>query len=437
MKLKPAEIRARLNSTYWFVPVLMTFAAVAAVFAAVLLDRRLVLEDGWLRFLYPSSLEGARALLSSATGSMITVVSVTFSVTVVALTVASQHFGPRLLDNFMRETGSKIVLGILIGTFVYCAALLSAIGETSAAPFVPGVALVGAVALLAISVGALIYFVHHVAHSIQLPHIVDRIGGELEASILRAFATNPGRDQGPTAAEPDDVALVASTGNGYIQRIDERRLARIAERADARVWIRRCPGDFVIPGAALAAVAPARAMDSRFRKAATDAYILGPNRTTWQDPAFSVDKLVEVALRALSPAINEPFTAIACIDQLGRGLSRAATCAPRSPVHCDAAGRPRVYVPRHTFPTLLDAAFDPIRIFAGSNPAIYDRLLATIRMLAPCTESPEQLDALRQHARRCHDAALEGLTSRDDRARVGVALRAATDACDTVRTPQV
>jgi uncharacterized membrane protein len=400
MKLTSSEVWFRLRGTYWFVPLVITVGCAAAAMGAVLLQPALPGATGrWLAFLYPGTVEGAHALLASVTSSIITVVSVTFSITVLALTVAAQHFGPRLMDTFMRDEGSKTVLGIFIGTFVYCVLLMSVVDGREPGATVPAAALSGAVLLVVASVGALIYFVHHVAASLQVTEIAERLGRDLEREVLTVYGPGPA---GPAAEAPPgtpaDAAAVPALVDGYIQRIDEEGLVALAQAAGCTMWIRRGAGDFVIAGTTLVDVSPAPAPDGEFTERVNALFVVGVDRTAWQDPEFTVSKLVEVALRALSPAVNEPFTALTCIDRLGQGLARAAAHPSPGLVRRDAGGAIRLVLRRERFPALLGAAFDQIRIFAGPNPEIYVRLLDTLGMLSEVTTDPGHLAALSAQA---------------------------------------
>lgn len=384
MGLRPSEIVSRLNSSYWFVPLIVTLAGVLLALVLLLLDSRFPLDSGGpLAVLRPSSAEGARALLSAVIGAMITAISVTFSVTIVALTVAAQHFGPRVLNSFVRQTSAQVVLGTFLATFAYSVLALGAIRGTGTGDDadVPALAVSGAVLLVVISIGALIYYVHHISTTLQI--------GELAAAIVADLRDVVSRGERPSAAAPidsvtdipdppPDASPVAALESGYVQRIDYDSIVAVAAERNAVVWIRREPGAFVVAGTPLALVHPAHACDEVLSTACQRAYLVGRDRTFWHDPEFAVNQLVEIALRALSPGINEPFTAITCIDRLTEGLALIATAPQPEPRRVDRAGRVRIWVRPQTFSRLLRAAFDPIRISAGTNPAIHARLLDSV-----------------------------------------------------------
>ena len=387
MRLHPSEILSRLNASYWFVPLLVTLAGVALAIGLMLLDATVSLDPSSpLALLRPSSADGARALLSAVIGAMITAISVTFSVTIVALTVAAQHFGPRVLNSFVRQTSAQVVLGTFLATFVYAVLALGGIRGTGPDAEVPQLTVSGAVVLVIVSIGALIYYVHHVSTTLQIGELAAAIAADFRGAVacvdLRGRGANG--DESPEIPEaPGDAGAVPAVESGYVQRIDYKALAQLARERDATIWVQRAPGAFVIPGTPLAVVAPPRRDDDILNSRVRHAFVIGTDRTLWHDPDFAVQQLVEIALRALSPGVNEPFTATTCIDRLAEGLACAAAAPPAQSAWCDDTGRQRVFVQPQRFATLLQAAFNPIRIYAGQNPAVYGRLLESLAALAP------------------------------------------------------
>lgn len=403
----PLAIWQRLRSTYWFVPSLMTLAAVGLAVLMVSIDRRT--GSGWLTaWLYSGGADGARGLLSAVAGSTITVVSLTFSVTIVALTVTAQHFGPRLLNNFMRDVAAQVVLGAFIGTFGYCLMVLRTVqgpgdGRT---PFVPHLAVTVAVILTLMSVATLIYFIHHISASMQVSTITTSISRDLRHAIERLYPAPVGRpgdidaeaDGRGLPAPPPSALQVLADGSGYVQQIEADSLMALARTHDVIVWLEARPGAFVVAGMPLARVAPAPDDARDFAEKLNEAFLLGPDRTSQQDAAFAVQQLVEVALHALSPGINEPFTAITCIDRLGQGLSLLAGRRMPPAGRADEAGALRVVAAPQTFEELLGEAFTPIIVYAGRNPAISERLFRTLAILAGAAHRPGDLAALRVQA---------------------------------------
>lgn len=417
MRSRAGEAWAVLGGTYWFVPSLLTVAALGLCAALVYLDHTAPLQpSGAIAFFFPTSLEGARALLSAVVSSMMTVAAVTFSVTIVALTVASQHYGPRLLNSFMQDRTVQIVLGTLIGTFAYSVVVLGSVRGDRGEPL--HWATMGTVILVAGSVGALILYVHHASTLLQASSVVLQISRQLQEGVQLQFPERQADRSGPAAVPVSQVrgaARVASTGSGYIQRVDEPGIAQLAQAHGAVVRVLRGPGKFVERGVAIATVHPAGVGDATFARKLNALFVLGRDRTSRHDVEFAAKQLVEIALRGLSPGMNEPFTAILCIDRLGEGLSAVASRGRQATTVASAEGEARLVMPRETFETLLRASFDPVRIFAGPNPAIYARLLDAIARIAEVADRDDDRQALRHQADLILSASSRELSEDDDR----------------------
>jgi uncharacterized membrane protein len=391
----------RVRSTYWFLPALMTVAAVFLSLLLTAVDRSVREVPAWLGWAYGGGAEGARALLSAVAGSMITVVSVTFSVMVVALTVSSQHFGPRLLRSFMRDRPAQLVLGTFTGTFAYCLMVLRTVqgddGE-SYEPFIPHFAVSGAVVLALAAVGALIYYVHHVALSMQVTEITRRIGHELEYAIARLYPdrigaeAQPGRSHPPTA--PADAERVIAATSGYVQNVDDNALFALGRERETTIWLEATPGDFVAKGDVLALVHPAANGEGKSAAAIIDAYVIGSERSLEQDAGFAVQQLVEIALRALSPGVNEPFTAITVVDWLSGSLAALAQRQIPAATRTDRSGRVHIVALPRTFASLVREAFEPIALQAGRTPAVMARLLDALTRLATMAQRHEDRQAI-------------------------------------------
>jgi uncharacterized membrane protein len=402
-RFTPTAIWTYLRSTYWFLPSVITVGAAGMASGLIALDRHAWDSDALPGWFFGGGADGARALLSAVAGSIITVVSVTFSVTIVALTVSSQHFGPRLLNNFMRDTVAQLVLGVFIGTFAYCLVVLRVVqGEGDGYDrFVPHLAVTGAVALTFVSVAALIYYVHHVAMSMQVSEIARGVVVDLEQAIDRIYPEDLGSDAGPSNSIPSPPAGAGSVpchSSGYVQHIEADQILKLACDTGLVIWLQVRPGDFATTGLPLALVAPAPDHPERFAKDLNGAFVLGPDRTAQQDAGFPVQQLVEVTLHALSTGMNEPFTALTCIDRLGQGLARLATRRLPSSLRSDESGEVRVIAPRDSLVDLLDQAFDPIRAHAADSPEVGKRLLKVLARLARVARRDEDRAALARQA---------------------------------------
>jgi len=435
----PARLRdfwEAISSSLWFVPSLLTGLAAVLALGTVALDAALPNHTGWG---YAGGADGAREVLSTIAGSMITVAGVSFSVMIVALTLASQQFGPRLLRNFMRDTGNQVVLGTFIATFTYCLLVLRTISGQGNG-FVPNVSVTVAIVLALASLGVLIYFIHHAAVSIQAPQVIAMVAADLDQAIRRLFPETLGRafNTGPQIQQhvieefgPDDDCVLAS-GDGYLRSLDTDQLLKIAIEVDLVVQLKYSPGDFVVAGTMLAAVRPPLHCDERTREKIRQTFILGSERTHLQDVAFSIQQLVEIAVRALSPGVNDPFTALNCIDRLSAALRRLMETSFPSAYRYDENGRVRIIVRPVSCAQLVDAAFDPIRRYGRCSAAVAIRLLESMATIALGAQREEDRAALLRQASMVAEGG-KSLPEPRDAQRVEQAFRAALEALQASR----
>jgi uncharacterized membrane protein len=420
--IKLSKLWDTLHSSYWFVPTLMAIASVGLAVTMLGIDRSgnygPLKEWGWI---YSGGPDGARTLLSSVAGSIITVTATAFSITIVALQLAASNFGPRLLRNFMQDTGNQIVLGAFISTFVYCLLILRTIQGEGHQIFVPELSVTVGMMLAFISIGVLIYFIDHASTIIQASHVIKSASDELDRAIDRLFPGKIGRsvkEQHSLAEIPANFAEescpIKSTANGYLQGIDDEKLMKIACQHNLIVRIITRPGKFVVKGSNFVMVFPGERVNHKLTKEINDAFILGKERTEQQDVEFPIAQLVEIALRAISPGINDPFTAIRCIDRLSAGLSHFAQRDIPSPYRYDKNNNLRVIAESVTFAGLTDAAFNQIRQYSTKDVAVTIRLLEAITCIATFTHNAEQREALRRHANMILQGSCEAITSKQD-----------------------
>ncbi len=411
-----------LRSTFWFVPLVMVVAAVALSLVTLTLDKAAGdrgLDLAWT-WTFARGPEGSRAVLATVAGSMITIASVCFSITIVALQQASSQFGPRLLHNFMRDRGNQVVLGTFIAGFSYCLLVLRTVNGTDDGRFVPHLSVTVGVFLALAGVSVLIYFIHHAASSIQAEHVIAGVSRDLHDALNRLYPKELGDSpDGPEPTLPAGFAggaiPVAADTSDYLQAVDRDRLMRLAVEHDLVLELPRRPGQFVTRGKPLARGWPADRMTVEVAAALRRAFYLGSRRTLLQDAEFAIDQLVEIALRALSPGINDPFTAIACVDRLGAALAEVAGKEIPSPYRHDEKGVLRVFAEGVTAGGIVDAAFDQIRQACRGNAAVTLRLLETIASVAPRVKTRVLRDALLAQAEVIHQGSKEGLVAEVDR----------------------
>jgi uncharacterized membrane protein len=344
----------------------------------------------------------AQVILSSIATSIMTVVSIVFAILLMTLTLASTQFSPRILVSFVRDRTTQWTLGVFLGTFSYCMASLPA-ARSLPHPFVPVVTTSGAMVLALISVGWLIFFIHHISQAISVNHIVDRIARETEL-VIDEFMPNPRTPFSiPQASEnnnPADEIALPSQRSGYIRYVDVSRLRQLARTYGIRIRVERRVGHFIPAGVPLLRVSHIERITAERSARLLATFDIGPTRTMQEDVEFGVIQIVDIALRAMSPAVNDPSTAISCIDQLSRILIRWIARAP-PPSHL--YGPPhvlRVVMPWINLDGLLDTAFEQIRHYSAANVAVNLRLLRAFNDIAFAANSDEIRHALLNRANR-------------------------------------
>jgi uncharacterized membrane protein len=416
-----STIRDRIRSSYLFLPLVLTFACLLLAFGMTAIDRTLPVNwQRWLGGLSATSVENQRALLQVIAGSMVTVASLVFSITVVVLALAAQEFGPQLIYTFKSDWRNQLVFGTFTGTFVYCVMVLRlAYQPTPDEVVIPQVSTIVGLAMALASIVVLIYFIHHITEMIQSPAVISRVGAQLDTIIERVYSeetdgrdTQRGGDQ--TLPEDDgDSRLLVSRRQGVLQAVDDDLLLRTAEAHDLQIEVLVHPGRFVMQRQE---VIRARSCDHGDvpEDGLLDALTFGYRRTAVQDIAFVFNQLVEVAIRALSPGINDAFTGLACIDRLGAGLARISNRQRRSPYRKSSDGKLRVIVPSPTFAELVDTAFDQIRQSGRPHVAVNIRLLQVLAGVVSLAPDPDQHDALLRQGRMIWHASRDAAFSEED-----------------------
>lgn len=425
----------RVRSSFWFVPSIMVSGTVMFTFVSLAIDEAVAdrLLHGW-GWIYTGSAEGASTILGTVAGSMITVAGLVFSLTLVALTLASSQFGPRLLRNFMRDTTNQVVIGTFISTFMYCLLVLRSIRRENVGLFVPHLSVTLAVLLALVSLVLLIYFIHHVAMSIQADEVIARVYDELIQGIDRMFPEHIGRSSPRNAAGPSDTRLpetfarearpVVADKDGYLQLIDPEALLKLAEKEDLLLRVEMRPGHYIIMGNPLLWAWPGDRIDERIVAKVNAAFVMGSYRNPVQDIEFSINQLVEIAVRALSPGMNDPFTPITCLDRLGSALCRLAQREMPSPYRHDEQNRLRVVAPPVTFPAIVNTSFNHIRQSARTNAVVTIRLMETIIQIAGLANRQEDRTELLRYTEMIALGAREALPEDEDR-------RAVEELCKT------
>jgi uncharacterized membrane protein len=390
-------------------------------------------------------------VLIAIAAAIITVVGVVFSITILALTLASQQFGPRMMRNFVRDVGNQVTLGVFVATFVYSVLALGSITVYPHGNFVPHLSITVAEALLLVDLAVLIYFINHIAGSIQLPAVIAGIARDLETAIDTEFpVTNNARDVVGYPSErrlrnEDSTELLASiegrgavvlaSRSGYLQYVGYAQLAKIAKLVDAVIRLEYRPGHFIVAGRPVAKVFPQGAA-KQVEKALDKAHVTGPHRTLMQDPVFAIDQLVEIAIRALSPAVNDTFTALTCLDWISSGLSRISGRELTERVYRDDEGRIRLIGADWSYPKMANRAFDKIRQAARGMPAVVIRILDSLEAIVEATTSESQRDVLLRQGEMVLSSAKESVTDQNDLNDIVLHFNRLTDRINVRNTPR-
>jgi uncharacterized membrane protein len=405
--LQPARFRKlwdSLRSSYWFVPSMMMVGAALLWLLSSWLDRLLsasgALPTHWL---YSDDRASIRSLLLTIAASTAGIVGVVFSIMMVPLTIAASQFGPRLLRNFLRDTGTQVTLGTFTATFLFCMLVVLQVHAEGLGPL-PQVSITVGLLLGVTSFGMLIFFINHVAVSVQASVVVAEVSADLQAAIDRELPDRAEQSAvagKATAGGPDlaqDPHIVLATASGYVQLRDDAGLLRLATEHDLVLELLQRPGDFLTAETPVARLWPKKSGATEIDAMINAAYILGVQRTLVQDVIFGINSLAEVAVRALSPAINDPFTAMTCLDWLGTALCRASSRSFTAANRYDEQGIQRLLTTAVSFSDLVDAAFNLIREYGRGSSVVLLRLLDTIATVSKRAHSPEMRSALLRHA---------------------------------------
>jgi uncharacterized membrane protein len=417
---RPTKLRSQRDINLWRIPLQLSLAAVA-LFAVTLvpdiLDKyRVIHIPSWLTM---GSIDDARAILSAMMGAVATVLALIFSVALLVLSMVSTLFGPRLLYRFLQDWVTQVTIGLFMATFVYICLVFLVTHQDPQSSFIPQISLITSWVLVVLSFGFLVYYSHRVARSIQNPDMIGAIVDDLYVAAGGAHVSGPGEG---TGAPPDDDAILrqAETGalvscarSGYLQHVDHVALVAAARAADVLIVLRFRSGQFVLRGEPLAAIVPSDKVGAL--EVAIDRGVhIGRHRTLTQDSEFGIAQVVEIAIRALSPAVNDTFTGVACVDWLADALLTLAERPPLEGNWYDTSSRLRVWMPPVRLERLAKFAFDQIRQASATTPAVLIRQLDAIRRLAPrlpdaCRQAlSDQADAILETA-----SALVALDRRD------------------------
>lgn len=413
--------RYELRTSLWLIPSVIITGFVLLAFAALAVDDHLLEHDRFPVLLDPGGAGDVRNLMAAIAGASITVVALVASLTLVTLTVASTQFGPRLIRTFLATRAPKITIGLYVGTFVYSLIVLVAVHDSDGLTYIPRLAALIAVLAAIVDAVALVWYLHATAVSIQPATVVSRIATQLDEALDELAAMGELVGDGDPAEVDSLIARVdelgetlTATQSGYLKRVEHDELVAMAATADATLHLTVRPGQFVLAGSPVAKVVAGP--DGRRPTAAevNAGLVIGAQRTVEQDLRFAVDQLVEIALRALSPAINDTFTGLTCVNWLAGALLRLSEDPLPQRTHRDDSGTVRVIDRYLSFTDVTDSAFDKIRQAGSDNPAVLIRLLESVTLLGPQMRTEEQRWALRSQADMVWEGAVRDIQTGGD-----------------------
>ena len=410
MHTRIQNILYQIRASFWFLPSLLASSAFILSFITTSIDKMVAYRvDAQQWWIYGGGADGARTVLSVIAGSMITVAGMVFSITIVVLSLASSQFGPRLIRNFMTVRANQLVMGTFVSTFLYCILILRTVNASADARFVPGISVTIAIVMAITNLGVLIYFIHSVSESIQAQNIIARVCRDLDKTVDRIFPDKIGQaDVLVTVTNKTDYTIpktcdrevcnISAKNSGYLQAVDNDALINVATEENLLIHLDYRPGDFITKGSVLVTVWPGTKVNDKLSDEINTVFILGPERTLEQDAEFAISQMVEIAVRALSPGINDPITAITCIDWLGVILCKLANRKMPPSHRYDEENRLRIIRKTYSFQGLVDAAFNMIRQNSESITAVSIHLLETIATIAGQTPNKKDREILLNQA---------------------------------------
>ncbi|REL37943.1 DUF2254 domain-containing protein [Rhodohalobacter sp. SW132] len=395
-----------LGATFWFLPVLIIGFSILLSFLLVYVDSFITIpREGWTRFFLVESPDSARSILSTISSAMMGVAGTVFSITLVVLTLASSQFGPRLIKNFMYVRLNQVVLGLYISTFLYCLLVLNSITDSDGFTFIPSLSILVAIFVTIINIVLLIIFIHRIAVSIQADKVVSDISEYMFEQAETLFPEKLGEEE----VNEDHVsassavsgylkqAPVISPKSGYLQYVDGEALIQTLSRQDALVELYYRPGKHIVEGEEIGLLFSNGVWEKKDFDKIFKPFVIGNTKTSQQDLEFSIQQLVEIAARALSTGVNDPYTAMVCIDNLTSIMCYLAQAKFPSKYRFDDEGNLRIIADTFNFEGVLDSAFNQIRQFSGGSPAVIIRMMEALTIINEFTIKESHKRAVLKH----------------------------------------
>lgn len=394
--------------TFWFIPVLIIIVSIFLSVSLVILDQGMQLsQDGLGKYFFVNSADSARSILSTISGAMIGVAGTVFSVTLVALTLASSQFGPRLIKNFMYVRLNQVVLGSYVATYLYCLFVLNAIKESDSYTFMPIISILFAIIAALVNIVLLIIFIHNIATSIQADKVISDVYENIYDQVHSLYPKKIG-----DPLEDEKTAIVQnikskylksfsvkSQKNGYLQYIDGDSLLKLASKFDVLIELNFRPGDHLVTDIEIAKLYANNDLKEDEIKKFCNQFVIGKTKVGDQDVEFSIHQMVEIASRALSPGVNDPYTAMTCIDNLTASLCLFAKIDFPSKYRVDEEKKLRLIANVTDFEGLVNASFNQIRQFAAGSTAVIIKLMEGLITIHEFVAKENHKKAIIKHAK--------------------------------------
>jgi uncharacterized membrane protein len=395
----------------WRVPLQLSLAAIVLFGVTVGIDvlsaQGVINLPSWIS---NGGIDDARSILSSEMGAVSTVLALIFSVALLVLSMVATLFGFRLLYRFVQDWVTQTTIGLFLATFIYILLAYIVTRSDQNSVFVPQVTLLTASVLVVASFAFLVFYSHRIAVSIQNPDMIALIVKDMESALKYVHKFERGRCNTSTAAasaalnQTNTPALVKSVRSGYLQELEHIRMLDTATHANGEIELIFRPGQFVQTNDVLARIYPESALPA-LHKVVLDSVRIGGHRVLSQDAEFGLYQIVEIGIRALSPAVNDTFTGVACVDCIGDALRILLSSPSYDGCWYDKNGVLRVKEPPLKFERLVKVAFEQIRQASSDNPAVLVRILSTIKRLAPLLRNDLERQAMLDQASAIWEAA--------------------------------
>jgi len=412
-----------LKATFWFVPIFIILFSVLLAIGFVSLDQNITVSHSGLgRFFFVHSVDSARSILSTISGAMIGVAGTVFSVTLVALTLASSQLGPRLIKNFMYVRLNQIVLGSYVSTYLYCLIVLNSIRESNGFIFIPSLSVLLAIIAAIANIILLIVFIHQIAVSIQADKVISDISAFISKQVKLLFPEKMGDEPDTEDELPVDAikskysynTSIKTQKNGYLQYIDSEGMLNAVINFNALLELNYRSGDYIVEGVELGKIYTNKKVEEVELEKIISHFVIGKTKTPQQDIEYSIHQMVEIAVRALSPGVNDPYTAITCVDNLTATMCYLAKVKFPSKYRIDDKNELRVIANTLDFEGVLDAAFNQIRQFSAGSTAVIIRLMEVLLIIHKFATKESYKKAIMKHVKMTLSVGKESIKEKND-----------------------